>query len=203
MKAVIATDSFKGSCSSIEAGEAIKEGILRTDRNADITVIPIADGGEGTTEALTYGMGGQMQSISVTGPLGNPVCAKYGIIGDRLAVMEMGAAAGLTLVEEDIKGADIVITGEGKLDSQTVMGKAPVGVAELAKKYDKPVIAFTGSAAPDAKVCNEHGIDAYFPVIREITTLDEAMNPETAKRNLTDTAEQVFRLIHTWSNKYG
>ena len=100
-----------------------------------------------------------------------------------------------TGLEEHIKNADIVITGEGRLDSQTIMGKAPAGVAELAKRYGRPVIAFAGSVSPDAVGCNKNGIDAYFPVIREITTLDEAMNPETAGRNLADTAEQVFRLI--------
>ncbi len=375
MKAVLAIDSFKGSLSSIEAGEAVKKGILRVYKDSEISVIPIADGGEGTTEALTKGMGGRLQSISVTGPLGDTVDAVYGIINDNLAVMEMSAAAGLTLIEENkrnplhtttlgvgemikdaidkgirhfivgiggsatndggagmlqalgydlidetgasissgaqglskltvirsdhilhelddctfriacdvnnplcgkngasavygpqkgatpemielmdswleryagiasklkpdadprypgsgaagglgfafhtflnaslepgikivleetglekhIRDADLVITGEGRLDSQTIMGKAPAGVAELAKKYGKPVIALSGSAASDASVCNEYGIDAYFPALREIMTLDEAMDQKTAGMNLTDTAEQVFRLIH-------
>ena len=375
MKAVLAIDSFKGSLSSIEAGEAVKKGILRVYKDSEISVIPIADGGEGTTEALTKGMGGRLQSISVTGPLGDTVDAVYGIINDNLAVMEMSAAAGLTLIEENkrnplhtttlgvgemikdaidkgirhfivgiggsatndggagmlqalgydlidetgasissgaqglskltvirsdhilhelddctfriacdvnnplcgkngasavygpqkgatpemielmdswleryagialklkpdadprypgsgaagglgfafhtflnaslepgikivleetglekhIRDADLVITGEGRLDSQTIMGKAPAGVAELAKKYGKPVIALSGSAASDASVCNEYGIDAYFPALREIMTLDEAMDTKTAGMNLTDTAEQVFRLIH-------
>ena len=101
MKAVLAIDSFKGSLSSIEAGEAVKKGILRVYKDSEISVIPIADGGEGTTEALTKGMGGRLQSISVTGPLGDTVDAVYGIINDNLAVMEMSAAAGLTLIEEN------------------------------------------------------------------------------------------------------
>ena len=98
-------------------------------------------------------------------------------------------------MENDIKDADIVVTGEGRLDSQTVMGKAPIGVAKLAKKYGKKVIAFSGCVAKDAEVCNDHGIDAFFPVLRQVTTLEEALNPQNAYENLTKTAGQVFRLL--------
>ncbi len=98
-------------------------------------------------------------------------------------------------LEEEIRTADIVITGEGRMDAQTVMGKVPVGVAKLAKKYGKRVIAFAGSVSDDAGVCNMYGIDAIFPVIRGISTLEEALRPERAKRNMELTAEQVFRLI--------
>ncbi len=376
MKIVIAMDSFKGSLSSLEAGKAVKEGIHKAEKDTDVIIVPVADGGEGTTEALTYGMGGSMQSISVTGPLGEPVNAGYGIVNDEMAILEMSAAAGLTLIdekmknplytttygvgemirdaigkgirhfivgiggsatndggsgmlqalgydliddngkqipfgaqglevltaikvqnampelkacsfrvacdvtnplcgkngasvvygpqkgavpeitekmdrwllnyadiagtinhdadpdhpgagaagglgfaflaflgaslepgikivldetglEEHIKGADIVVTGEGRLDGQTIMGKAPFGIAKLAKKYDKPVIAFSGSTASDASICNEYGIDAFFPVVRDAITLNEAMDPKTAEKNLAAAAEQVFRLMKT------
>ena len=100
-----------------------------------------------------------------------------------------------TGLEEEIRDADLVITGEGKLDAQTVMGKAPAGVAGLAKKYGKPVIAFCGAVGEGTGRCNAHGIDAYFPIVRGVTTLEEAMNPEQAAKNLADTAEQVYRLI--------
>lgn len=100
-----------------------------------------------------------------------------------------------TKLEDDIKKADIVVTGEGRLDSQTVMGKAPIGVAKLAKKHGKRVIAFCGCTADNAEVCNEHGIDAFFPILRGVTTLDEALNVENAYANLEATAYQVFRLI--------
>ena len=100
-----------------------------------------------------------------------------------------------TKLEDDIKNADIVVTGEGRLDSQTVMGKAPIGVARLAKKYDKKVIAFSGCVTDDAEVCNQHGIDAFFPVLREITTLEQALDTNTAYKNLTATAYQVFQLL--------
>ncbi|MEG1576627.1 MAG: glycerate kinase, partial [Clostridium sp.] len=76
-------------------------------------------------------------------------------------------------------------------------GKAPIGVAKMAKKYDKKVIAFSGVVTTEASICNRAGIDAFFPILRTIVTKDEAMKSEVAKNNLTDTAEQVFRLIHT------
>ena len=100
-----------------------------------------------------------------------------------------------TRLEEKIKNADFVVTGEGRLDAQTAMGKAPVGVAKLAKKYHKPVIAFAGGIEKGAEVCNKAGITAFFPAVRGVTTLDEAMRPETAAENLAESAEQVFRLL--------
>ena len=375
MKVVVAIDSFKGSLSSMEAGAAIAEGIHRVSKDIDVQVRPLADGGEGTLEALTAGMNGRIEHVSVTGPLGNTVEASYGIIAEtKTAIIEMAAAAGITLLaekdrnplytttygvgelirdaikkgcrnfivgiggsatndggvgmlqalgygfldadgkqvpygakglaliekitddrvvpelkechfkvacdvtnplcgeqgcsavfgpqkgatpsmveemdkwlmhyaaltkekypqsdrnkpgtgaagglgfaflsytnaaldsgvkiileetklEEHIKSADIVITGEGRLDSQTIMGKAPIGVARMAKQYGKKVLAFSGCVTEDAVLCNRHGIDAYFPILRSVTTLKEAMAPECAKENLAAAVEQVFRLI--------
>ena len=100
-----------------------------------------------------------------------------------------------TKLEEYIRNADIVITGEGRLDAQTAMGKAPVGVARLAKKHGKPVIAFARSVTKDAATLNECGIDAYFPILQTVCSLDDAMNTEKAAENLSDTVEQVFRVI--------
>lgn len=100
-----------------------------------------------------------------------------------------------TGIETEIKNSDIIVTGEGRLDAQTVMGKAPAGIAKLAKKYGKKVIAFSGCATEDAEKCNEHGIDAFFPVLREVTSLEEALNPDRAAKNLEATAYQVFRLV--------
>ena len=100
-----------------------------------------------------------------------------------------------TKLEDYIKYADIVITGEGQLDAQTAMGKAPIGVAEIAKKYNKTVVAFSGCVTDEADICNKHGIDAFFPILRSVTTLDEAMDSENAKKNMAAAAEQVFRLI--------
>ena len=75
------------------------------------------------------------------------------------------------------------------------MGKAPIGVARLAKKYGKRVVAFSGCVTEAAELCNEHGIDAFFPVLRSVTTLEEALDPKNAYQNLTATAYQVFRLL--------
>jgi glycerate kinase len=118
-------------------------------------------------------------------------------------VSYLGAAlrSGIELVleatdlESEICDADIVVTGEGRLDSQSCMGKAPVGVARAAKKHGKTVIAFAGAVSPDARLANSHGIDAFFPIVRRPVTLSEAMDKKGAYENLRDTAEQVFRLI--------
>lgn len=98
-------------------------------------------------------------------------------------------------LEKELQDADVVVTGEGRLDYQTSMGKAPVGVAKLAKKYGAKVIAFAGSVTKDANACNEAGIDAFFPIVRGITTLEEAMNSKNARSNMIATVEQVFRLL--------
>lgn len=375
MKVVIAIDSFKGSISSLDAGAAIREGIHRVFPEAEVLVRPLADGGEGTVEALARGMNGRIRTVTVTGPLGTPVEASYGILdASKTAIIEMSAAAGITLVDESnrnplytttygvgelirdavtngcrhfivgiggsatndggigmlqalgydildknrqpvpfgasglsqiatihdthvlpelkdchfkiacdvtnplcgpqgcsaifgpqkgatpdmihqmdqwlafyasitretypnadpshpgtgaagglgfaflsytnatlqsgiqiileetrlesyIQDAGIVITGEGCLDGQTIMGKAPIGVAAIAKKYNKTVLAFSGCTTKEATLCNQHGIDAFFPILHTITTLEEAMHPETTRQNLTTTTEQVFRLI--------
>ena len=98
MKIVIAMDSFKGSLSSSEAGQAAAAGFLRADPKADISVYPVADGGEGTTDALVRGLHGQYRSVTVSDPLGRPIQAKYGILPDRTAVIELAAASGLPLL---------------------------------------------------------------------------------------------------------
>lgn len=98
-------------------------------------------------------------------------------------------------LKADLKDADIFITGEGRLDGQTAMGKAPARAAALAKSFCIPVIAFAGLVTTEASACNEAGIDAYFPILRCITSLETAMNPNNAASNMADSAEQVFRLI--------
>ena len=375
MKVVIAIDSLKGSLSSMEAGMAIKDGILAAKPDAEVIVKPLADGGEGPTDALIEGMNGERIDLTVTGPMHTPVDAYYGYLKDtNTAVMEMASAAGITLVpdseknpllatsygvgemindaiqrgcrnfiigiggsvtndggigmlkalgvrfldendedageggqalakvaridvsgmnpllkechiqvacdvnnplcgengstyvygpqkgvtedmkktldeamahfarvtsetlendylntpgagaagglgyaflaytgaaltpgielildavglEEELSSADVVVTGEGRLDFQTAMGKAPVGVARLAKKYNAKVIAFAGSVTKEATACNKEGIDAFFPILRGVCTLAEAMDPVAARNNMTATVEHVFRLL--------
>ena len=103
----------------------------------------------------------------------------------------------LNAVEMDkaMEGADLVFTGEGRLDYQTAMGKAPVGIAKMAKKHGAKVIALAGAVIEGAQECNEQGIDAYFPILRQVVTLDEAMDPATARKNMVETTEQVMRLV--------
>ena len=101
MKIVTAIDSFKGSMTSMEAGQAAAEGIHRVDADAEVIVRPLADGGEGTVEVLVSGMNGTLQKVQVTGPLGEPVICEYGIIeSKKTAVIEMAGAAGITLVSD-------------------------------------------------------------------------------------------------------
>lgn len=378
MKVAIAIDSFKGSLSSLQAGNAAAQGIHRVDPDVKTVVRTLADGGEGTVQALTEGLGGQFVSVPVTGPAQKTVSCTYGVIEQaQTAVIEMSGAAGITLVsdternplytttygvgeviqdavlrgcrhfiigiggsatndggigmlqalgfglldaegkqvpfgavglesltaittdhvlpelsectfriacdvsnplcgpegcsaifgpqkgadnemialmdpwlahfaslagkiypdadpdypgcgaagglgfafrtflnaslesgikivleethmEDYIKDADIILTGEGRLDAQTVMGKAPQGVAQMAKKYGKPVLAFSGCVTPDAVICNQSGIDAFFPILRSPVSLEEAMDTENAKANMSASVEQVFRVIKTF-----
>ena len=373
MKIVIAMDSFKGSISSLEAASAVREGILRACPDARIHILPLADGGEGTVDALMTALDGELITVEVSGPLGSPVSAVYGM-KDDMAVMEMAAAAGLPLVPpalrdgvtastfgvgemiahaldagcrrfimgiggsattdggmgmlqalgfsfldaegrevgrgarslpsvasiraenvlpalkdaefliacdvnnplcgprgaahvygpqkgipsdriEDVdhamahyaaicaafsgkdcsshpgagaagglgfafltflnaslrsgvdlvldtigldallEHADIAVTGEGRIDAQTAMGKGPGGVARRAKAHGCRVVAFAGAVTPDARSVNEHGIDAFFPIARGPISLEEALDKDCAHRSLSDTAEQVFRLL--------
>jgi glycerate kinase len=82
MKTVIAMDSFKGSLSSTDAGNAVATGILRAFPKTEIKIFPVADGGEGTVDALVSGLNGSYRSITVSDPLGRPVQAQYGILPD-------------------------------------------------------------------------------------------------------------------------
>ncbi len=375
MKVTIAIDSFKGSLSTFQAGEAVSEGIKQVYPDAEVNICPLADGGEGTVDAIIAATGGKMVETTVHNPSGIMIQSNYGIIPrTKTAIIEMSSAAGITLIDEAsrnplntttfgvgelildaiskgcrkfiigiggsatndggvgmlqalgfefldkcgnqvafgakglkdiveisadnavkelkecsfciacdvknvlcgengcsaiygpqkgatpemieemdmwlhnyaaltkkiipvadaaipgtgaaggmgfaflaylngtlqsgidlviketelekyVKDADVVVTGEGRLDGQSYMGKAPIGVAKLAKKFAKLVIAFSGCVTDDAVICNEHGIDAFFPIVRTPCTLKEAMDADNAYKNLKDTAQQVFRLI--------
>lgn len=114
MKTVIAIDSLKGSLTSREAGEAARRGVLAADATADVSLFPLADGGEGTVHAL-IGAEDTLVPCTVRGPLGDPVSAEYGIRRDGTAVIEMAAAAGLPLVPpalRDVKRASTYGVGE-------------------------------------------------------------------------------------------
>ncbi len=382
MKVVVAIDSFKGSLSSYELGETIERGIKKVYDDAEVTKVPIADGGEGTVEALVEGTGGEFIDIEVMGPLMRPLTARYGIMGNgKTAVMEMAAASGLPLVapEErdpsktttygtgemirdavgrgcreflvgiggsatndaglgmmqalgykffdkdgnelgyggevmervahidssgalselaecefliacdvdnpfhgprgaahvygrqkgaddamvesldrglvvlaetlkrelgkdvaelpgagaagglgggfvafldgrlepgidivlkevdmvrEIEGADFVITGEGRIDFQSVMGKAPTGVSKLCKEHGIPVIAIAGCVADDADATHDYGIEALFSTINYPVSLEEAMDHDRARLFVEKNVEEIFRLIRVCERKY-
>jgi len=117
MRIVIAPQSFKGSLSAQEVAQAIAKGIRRVVADAETIMVPMADGGEGTVEALTYGTHGQIVDTEVTGPLGEKVTAKWGILGDGVsAVVEMAAASGITLVSPEKLNPLVATTyGTGEL----------------------------------------------------------------------------------------
>jgi len=373
MKIVIAPDSYKESLSALDVATAIEQGFREIFPQAEYIKLPVADGGEGTVEAMVAATQGRIVEVTVTGPLGTQVEGFYGLSGDeQSAFIEMAAASGLELVlpeqrnplittswgtgelirhaldagvkhiiigiggsatndggagmvqalgakllngEGDALGqgggaletlaridiseldrrlhdcrievacdvtnpltgkegataifgpqkgatpemitrldaalahyaelikrdldldvlelagggaaggmgaalfafcgaelrqgieivtdalhldryvaeADLVITGEGRIDSQTVHGKVPVGVAKVAKRYNKPVIGIAGSLTADVGVVHEHGIDAVFSVIYGICTLDDAL--KNAAENVRMTARNVAAVL--------
>lgn len=97
-------------------------------------------------------------------------------------------------LEEKVKDADMVWTGEGSIDFQTQYGKTPIGVAKIAKKYNKPVIALAGRVGDNIDVLYENGIDSIFGIIRELTDIDQALL--NGKRNIQKTSEDIVRLIN-------
>lgn len=377
MKVVVMIDSFKGSLSSLEAGNIIKDEILKLNSNEEIYVLPIADGGEGTVDSMSELKDSKLCQVLVEDPLFDQTKAQYVMVEDKnLAIMEMSQAAGLVLIKDKlsplkastygvgtmikdamdkgirnfiigiggsatndggigmlkalgfsfvkkngedlfpsneaiefldkidisqadpslkdctfsiacdvdnpltgtrgsaavygpqkgaspdqveiidrnlstfhqktlevishaddsypgvgaagglgyafknylnadlspgieiildlinakdiIKDADLLITGEGKIDFQTSMGKAPTGVAKLAKTYGVNVIAFAGIVDNDAIEVNHHGIDAFFPILDKITSIEEAMGVKKAEENLRRCVNQVFRLIYLY-----
>lgn len=113
------------------------------------------------------------------------------------AVLEPGISLVLKLIEAEkyIKESDLVITGEGRIDSQTIMGKTPVGIAKLSKKYDKKVIAISGIVENEAVVVNDYGIDAFFPILDKITSVEEAMSSDKTLKNIDRCVGQILNII--------
>lgn len=117
MKFVIAPDSFKGGLTAKQAAEAMKTGLARVYPNADYTLVPMADGGEGTVQSLVDATHGKLFTEKVTGPLKNQVDAKFGILGDgKTGVIEMSQASGIQFVDEKTHNPLIATTfGTGEL----------------------------------------------------------------------------------------
>jgi len=102
MKIICAPDSFKESMSAEQAAMAMRVGILQADRTAQVDLCPIADGGDGTVDAMLSATGGEPRVTRVTGPLGDSVEARWGLLSDgKTAVIEMAAASGMALLSAD------------------------------------------------------------------------------------------------------
>ena len=140
MRIVIAPQSLKGSLTAAQAGQAIAEGVLAIYSEAEIDIIPVADGGEGTVQALVDATGGEIVQQSVTGPLGEPVTAFLGLLGDgSTAVIEMASAAGLPLVPPSKRDPRI----------STTYGVGELILAALDRGYRHFIIGIGGSATND------------------------------------------------------
>jgi len=140
MRIIVAPDSFKGSVSALGVAQAMERGIHAVFPEAEVLKVPIADGGEGTVEALVAATGGRLEHTGVPGPLGGPVLAAWGVLGDgRTAVIEMAAASGLPLVPMAQRDPRITSTeGTGRL----VQAALDAGLRKL-------VIGIGGSATND------------------------------------------------------
>lgn len=116
MKIVVAPDSFKGNMRSSRICEIIRDAVLRELPEAEVLAVPMADGGEGTVEAVVAATGGKFQTLEVCGPLGEPVEAQYGLLPDGTAIMEMAAASGIELVPPDrLNPMETTTYGTGEL----------------------------------------------------------------------------------------
>jgi len=131
--------------------------------------------------------------------------AAGGLGGGLLAFLGAELKRGIDIVieaaglEEGIKGADLVITGEGMMDYQTQYGKTPYGVAQVARKYDIPVVAIVGSVGRNAEVLYDLGFNGIFSIINRPMTLAEAMSE--CPGLLEKTSESIMRMVKAYSNK--
>lgn len=137
---VIAPDSFKGSLSALEAAEAMEEGVRRALPSAQTVLLPVADGGEGTVDAVLRARGGRRVAVEVTGPLGTPVRAAYGLLPDgQTAILEMAAASGLMLVP----------TGQKDPRRTTTYGTGELIRSALEQGARRIILGIGGSATND------------------------------------------------------
>ena len=153
MRIVVAPDSYKGSISALGVASAMERGIHTVFSGAEVVKVPIADGGEGTVDALTAATGGSVHFEEVVGPLGEPVRAHWGVLGDGVtAVIEMASASGLPLVPKDKRDPRITTTyGTGQLIR-----------AALDRGMKKIVIGIGGSATNDAGAGMAQALGAKF-----------------------------------------
>ena len=136
MRVLIAVDSFKGSMESLEAAGFIENGIRKVFPSADVIKIPMADDGEGTVDAALRSQNGRYEYCQVTGPLGDKVQAKYGIVDERTAVMEMAEASGLNLMSVE----------QGNPLKTTTFGTGELILDAISKGCTKIILGIGGSA---------------------------------------------------------
>ncbi|WEV63564.1 glycerate kinase [Bifidobacterium sp. ESL0732] len=140
VKVLIAPDSFKGSLTAKQVADAVEAGVLKAAPNAKCVKVPMADGGEGTVQSLVDATNGTFITVKVTGPLGTPVDATYGLLGDgKTAVIEMAAASGMQFVDDQTKNPFIATTrGTGEL----IVNALDHGVSDI-------IVGLGGSATND------------------------------------------------------
>lgn len=152
MHILIVPDSFKGSLSSTQVGERIRDGLRSVLPQANFRLLPVADGGEGTVEAVSAAAGGTAYSVQVTGPMGNPVSAQYAVLPDGTAVLEMAQASGLPLVPLPLRDPSQATTrGTGELIS-----------AALDQGCSRILIGIGGSATNDGGAGMARALGARF-----------------------------------------
>ena len=140
MRVVIAPDKFKGSLSAADAAAAMARGVTRACPGASIDQVPMADGGEGTVDALVAATAGSVREADVTGPRGEPMRAKFGVSGDgRTAVLEMAAASGLVLVPKEKRNPLVT----------TTRGTGELMLAAIASGAKQLIVGIGGSATND------------------------------------------------------
>ena len=185
MKIVIATDSFKGSMTSIEASEHIEAGINRVFSDCNIIKIPVADGGEGTVDSILNSYGGEYYSLVVTDPLLTPVNAVYGILNDGTALIEMASASGLPLVPESARDPL----------RATTKGTGEMILSAMNRKCRRIIVGLGGSATTDGGVGMAQALGYSFldSSGKELTSGGGSLN----KLSYIDTANVDHRLKDT------
>ncbi|MEH8127561.1 glycerate kinase [Aeromonas veronii] len=142
-------------------------------------------------DCIEQALGKLVKDIPGAGAAGGMGAALVGLLGAELKPGIQIVIEALKLAEE-VADADLVITGEGRIDSQTIHGKTPIGVARCAKQFGKPVIGISGCLTDDCGVVHDHGLDAVFAVVNRAMSLPEAL--ETASTNIQLTARNVAAL---------
>lgn len=168
--------------------------VFAPQKGADeVTVGLLDDGLRSFANILLETTGVDVQTLryaGAAGGIGGTLCSMLGAD----AVCGIDAVIGMMGFDDVVAGADIVVTGEGRMDATTLLGKAPYGVCKWARRYDAPVIAFTADVK-DAQILNAAGFLAVFPIQSGVLSEEESMRPEVASANLRRTAFQAFRLI--------